>query len=44
MKQLLDGKAVSANFRSKAGKSFRAEVHLNAEGEYTFDFQEEERP
>ena len=44
MKQLLDGKAVSANFRSKAGKNFRAEVHLNTEGEYTFDFQEEERP
>ena len=41
MKQLLDGKAVAANFRSKAGKHFRAEVHLNAEGEYTFDFQEE---
>lgn len=44
MKQLLDGKAVAANFRSKAGKNFRAEVHLNTEGEYTFDFQEEEKP
>ena len=40
MKKLLGGEAVAASFRSKAGKSFRAEVHLNSEGEYAFDFNE----
>lgn len=44
MKQLLDGGEVAANFRSKAGKAFTAKVHLNAEGDYTFDFKQEERP
>ena len=44
MKALLDGKAVAASFQSKAGKAFNAKVHLNADGDYTFDFTQEERP
>ena len=44
MKTLLDGREVSANFQSKSGKAFRAKVHLNADGDYTFDFTQEERP
>ncbi len=44
MKQLLNGGEVAANFRSKAGKAFTAKVHLNADGDYTFDFKQEERP
>ena len=44
MKALLDGKAVTASFQSKAGKAFNAKVHLNADGDYTFDFTQEERP
>ena len=44
MKALLDGKKVAASFQSKAGKAFNAKVHLNADGDYTFDFTQEERP
>ena len=44
MKALLDGRGVGANFQSKSGKAFRAKVHLNADGDYTFDFTQEERP
>ena len=44
MKALLDGKAVAASLQSKAGKAFNAKVHLNADGDYTFDFTQEERP
>ena len=36
MKQLLDGKAVKADFHSRAGKDFTAQVRLNEEGDYTF--------
>lgn len=40
MKRLLEGKPVASDFQSKAGKNFRAEVYLNEEGDYTFNFNQ----